>query len=89
MLFQDCTRIRLHRLRRPEYWATASWIFLQPRPSGPRPANGAVLQSRDVPSIQAVVDSSQDALVQITVMMKKVNVLLDTMNSTGARRASC
>ena len=57
--------------------------------TGPRPANGAVLQSRNVPSIQEVVDSSQDALVQITAMMKKVNVLLDTLNSTGGRRASC
>ena len=51
------------------------------RATGPQPANNAELTSRSVPSIQQVVDTSQDALVKLTVVMGKVNTLLDTLNS--------
>ncbi|MGA9426858.1 MAG: MlaD family protein, partial [Terracidiphilus sp.] len=49
--------------------------------TGAPPANGAELRARNVPSIQQVVDTSQDALLEATTMMKKVNTLLDTLNS--------
>jgi phospholipid/cholesterol/gamma-HCH transport system substrate-binding protein len=49
--------------------------------TGPPPANNAELAARNVPSIQAVVDTSQEALQKATVVMGKVNVLLDTLNS--------
>jgi phospholipid/cholesterol/gamma-HCH transport system substrate-binding protein len=49
--------------------------------TGPPPANNAELAARNVPSIQAVVDTSQQALQKVTVVMTKVNVLLDTLNS--------
>lgn len=48
---------------------------------GPAPANNAELAARNVPSIQAVVDTSQEALQKATLVMTKVNVLLDTLNS--------
>lgn len=48
---------------------------------GPKPANGAELKARSVPSIQQVVDTSQDALQQVSTMIKKVDVVLDTLNS--------
>ncbi|KAA6461768.1 MCE family protein [Acidobacteria bacterium AB60] len=48
---------------------------------GPPPANNAELAARNVPSIQAVVDTSQEALQKATVVMTKVNTLLDTLNS--------
>ncbi len=48
---------------------------------GPQPPNNAELAARNVPSIQAVVDTSQEALQKATVVMGKVNVLIDTLNS--------
>lgn len=48
---------------------------------GPPPRNGAELQVRSVASIQDMVGTSQDALAGITAMMKKVDTLLDTLNS--------
>jgi phospholipid/cholesterol/gamma-HCH transport system substrate-binding protein len=50
--------------------------------TGPEPKNNAELPSRSVTSIQQVVDTSQDALQQATLMMKKVNVLMDSLNSS-------
>lgn len=49
--------------------------------SGPAPSNHAELKARNVPSIQQVVDTSQDALQQASTMMKKVDAILDTLNS--------
>ena len=49
--------------------------------TGPQPGNGAELQARSVPSIQQVVDTSQDALQQVSIMIKKVDTVLDTLNS--------
>jgi len=48
---------------------------------GPPPPNNAELSSRNIPSIQAVVDTSQEALQKATVVMTKLNMLLDTLNS--------
>ena len=48
---------------------------------GPAPANNAELAARNVPSIQAVVDTSQEALQKAALVMTKVNTLLDTLNS--------
>ena len=49
--------------------------------TGPPPGDNAELKARIVPSIQAVVDTSQEALQKATLVMTKVNVLLDTLNS--------
>ena len=49
--------------------------------TGPEPANGAELKARNVPSIQAVIDTSQDALQKASQVMGKVNILLDSLNS--------
>lgn len=49
--------------------------------TGPEPANNSELKSRNVPSIQAVVDTSQQALQKASDVMTKVNTLLDTVNS--------
>lgn len=49
--------------------------------TGPQPANNAELASRNIPSIQAVVDTSQEALQKAAVVMTKVNTLIDTLNS--------
>ena len=48
---------------------------------GPEPANHAELRARNVPSIQQVVDTSQEALQKASTLMTKVNVVLDTLNS--------
>jgi phospholipid/cholesterol/gamma-HCH transport system substrate-binding protein len=48
---------------------------------GPVPANNAELKARNVPSLQAVVDTSQEALQNATEVMTKLNTVLDTMNS--------
>lgn len=50
--------------------------------TGPEPKNNDILPSRSVTSIQQVVDTSQDALQQATLVMKKVNVLMDSLNSS-------
>jgi len=49
--------------------------------TGPAPPNNTELTARSTPSIQAVVSTSQEALQKATVVMSKVNTLLDTLNS--------
>ncbi len=49
--------------------------------TGPQPEDNAELRARDVPSIQQVVDTSQQALQKLGDVMNKVNTLLDTLNS--------
>jgi phospholipid/cholesterol/gamma-HCH transport system substrate-binding protein len=49
--------------------------------TGPLPEDNAELRARDVPSIQQVVDTSQQALQKLGDVMNKVNTLLDTLNS--------
>ncbi len=48
---------------------------------GPPPGNNAELKSVDTPSIQEVVNASEQALKQTTVLMTKVNTFVDTLNS--------
>jgi phospholipid/cholesterol/gamma-HCH transport system substrate-binding protein len=48
---------------------------------GPEPADHAELKARDVPSIQQVVNTSQVALQEVSTMMRKVDAVLDTLNS--------
>ena len=48
---------------------------------GPVPANNTELKARNVNNIQAVVDTSQQALEKATEVMTKLNAILDTMNS--------
>jgi phospholipid/cholesterol/gamma-HCH transport system substrate-binding protein len=50
--------------------------------TGPEPKNNAELKARQVSTIQEVVDTSQEALEQVTTMVKKTNVLMDTLNSS-------
>lgn len=48
---------------------------------GPAPADNAELAARSVPSIQKVVDTSQEALQKATLVMTKLNTMLDALNS--------
>lgn len=48
---------------------------------GPPPANNAELVARNVPSIQKVVDTSQDALQKASQVMTKLDTLMDSLNS--------
>ena len=48
---------------------------------GPVPENNAELRVRETPSIQQVVDTSQQTLQKLSEVMNKVNTLLDTLNS--------
>lgn len=50
--------------------------------SGPAPANNAELKATGSPSIQDVIRSSQVSIDQITRLMHKVEVLIDSLNST-------
>ena len=50
--------------------------------TGPQPANHAELRSTEAPTIQSVISSSQGSIQQITVLMKKAQILLDSLNST-------
>lgn len=49
--------------------------------TGPPPPNNSELRSVDAPSIQEVVNASELALQQTTVLMGKINLLLDSLNS--------
>ncbi len=49
---------------------------------GPTPKNNAEIPARSVSTIQQVVDTSQDALEQISTLIKKTNVLMDSLNSS-------
>jgi len=48
---------------------------------GPPPANNAELRAAGAPSIQEVISSSETSIKQITILMQKVEVLVDTLNS--------
>ena len=50
--------------------------------SGPVPENNAELKSVDAPSIQEVVQTSEVALKNITVLMGKIETVVDTLNTT-------
>jgi phospholipid/cholesterol/gamma-HCH transport system substrate-binding protein len=50
--------------------------------TGPQPANHAELRSTQAPTIQSVISSSQGSIEQVAVLMKKAQVLLDSLNSS-------
>lgn len=50
--------------------------------TGPQPANHAELRSTEAPTIQSVISTSQGGIEQITVLIKKAQILLDSLNST-------
>lgn len=51
------------------------------RAAGPPPSDNAELKSSGAPSIQDVIRTSQVSIEQIDVLMRKVGVLIDTLNS--------
>lgn len=49
--------------------------------TGPPPANNAELRAVESPDIQSVIRSSELSMEQITTLVRKVDVLIDTLNS--------
>ncbi len=49
--------------------------------SGPPPANNAELRATNAPNIQSVISSSQDSIQQINTLLRKVEILVDAVNS--------
>ena len=49
--------------------------------TGPRPADGAILKANSKPGIQDVIGSSQAGIESITAVVKKLGVLVDTINT--------
>lgn len=49
--------------------------------TGPEPADGATLPVTAAPGIQDVIRTSQDSIAEVNVVVKKVGVLLDNLNS--------
>jgi phospholipid/cholesterol/gamma-HCH transport system substrate-binding protein len=49
--------------------------------SGPPPANNAELKTSGSPSIQDVIRTSEDSITQVQTLTKKLEVLMDTLNS--------
>lgn len=48
---------------------------------GPPPADNSELRAHNAPSIQAVVNTSEEALGKATEVMTKINIMLDAVNS--------
>ncbi len=49
--------------------------------TGPQPANNAELRSSGAPTIQSVISSSQVSIEEITGLMHKIEILIDTLNT--------
>jgi phospholipid/cholesterol/gamma-HCH transport system substrate-binding protein len=49
--------------------------------SGPTPANNAELRATQSPTIQSVISSSQVSIDQVSVLLKKLELLTDSLNS--------
>jgi len=49
--------------------------------SGPPPANNSELKAAGSPTIQDVIRTSEDSITQVTTLMRKVETLVDTLNS--------
>jgi phospholipid/cholesterol/gamma-HCH transport system substrate-binding protein len=49
--------------------------------SGPPPQNNAELLATQSPNIQTVISSSQDSIQEISVLIRKVEILMDSINS--------
>ena len=50
--------------------------------SGPPPANDAELKAAGSPSIQDVIRTSQDSIVEVQSLTKKIEILMDSLNSS-------
>ena len=48
---------------------------------GPPPANNAELHATQAPNIQTVISSSQDSIDQISTLLRKLDVLIDSINA--------
>jgi phospholipid/cholesterol/gamma-HCH transport system substrate-binding protein len=51
------------------------------RAGGPEPANHAELTATQSPTIQSVISSSQGSIDQVSVLLKKLQLLVDSINS--------
>jgi phospholipid/cholesterol/gamma-HCH transport system substrate-binding protein len=49
--------------------------------TGPPPANNAELKASGAPSIQDVIRTSEDSILQIQTLLRKIEILTDTLNS--------
>jgi phospholipid/cholesterol/gamma-HCH transport system substrate-binding protein len=49
--------------------------------TGPAPANNAELKATGSPTIQDVIRTSEGSIEQITALMRKIGILVDTLNS--------
>jgi phospholipid/cholesterol/gamma-HCH transport system substrate-binding protein len=49
--------------------------------SGPQPVNNAELKATGAPTIQDVIRTSEGSIEQVTTLMRKVETLVDTLNS--------
>ena len=49
--------------------------------AGPQPGNNAELRASGSPSIQDVIRTSEDSITQVQTLMRKIEVLTDTLNS--------
>ncbi len=52
------------------------------RASGPQPSDNSELKSTGSPSIQDVIRTSQGSIQDVSALMRKIGVLVDTLNST-------
>jgi phospholipid/cholesterol/gamma-HCH transport system substrate-binding protein len=50
--------------------------------TGPPPANNAEIRAAGAPSIQDVIRTSEDSILQIQTLLRKIEILTDTLNST-------
>ncbi len=50
--------------------------------TGPQPTNNIELKATQAPNIQSVISSSQDGIDQISVLLKKLQILADSLNSS-------
>jgi phospholipid/cholesterol/gamma-HCH transport system substrate-binding protein len=48
---------------------------------GPPPHNNAELRATQSPNIQSVISSSQDSIQDISVLIRKIDILMDSINS--------
>jgi phospholipid/cholesterol/gamma-HCH transport system substrate-binding protein len=49
--------------------------------SGPPPANNAELKATESPTIQSVISSSQESIGEVSTLMRKIQILIDSLNS--------
>lgn len=52
------------------------------RATGPEPANHTELKATQSPTIQSVISSSQDSIDDVGVLMRKIQILIDSLNAS-------